>query len=252
MNSTFATWLYAISSVGLVSLVSFVGVVTLAVSPRRLKQAVFVLVSLAVGAMFGDAFIHLLPEAFENPRPKAATSMYVLFGIFAFFFLEKFLLWRHQHTFESDDRIQPVGYMNLVADGVHNLMDGVLIGASYLISVQIGIATTAAVLLHEIPQEIGDFGVLLHAGFTIRRALLFNFLSATLAIAGTIAALAIGPGVKGFVTAVLPLGAGGFIYIAGSDLIPELHKELTPSKSLLQLVSMTVGVGLMLFLILLD
>jgi zinc and cadmium transporter len=252
MNSTLTTWLYAISSVILVSLVSFVGIFTLAVSGSRLKQAVFAMVSLAVGAMFGDAFIHLLPESFGNPRPKAATSLYVLSGIFAFFFLEKFLLWRHQHTFESDNHIHPVGYMNLIADGVHNLMDGVLIGASYLISPHVGLATTAAVLLHEIPQEIGDFGVLLHAGFTIRRALLFNFLSATLAIAGTLIALTIGSGAKGFVAVVLPLGAGGFIYIAGSDLIPELHKELTPSKSLLQLVSMAVGVGLMLLLTLLD
>ena len=252
MNSTSTIWLFAISSVVLVSLVSLVSIVALAISGSRLKQAVFVMVSLAVGAMFGDAFIHLLPESFENPRAKAATSLYVLAGIFAFFFLEKFLLWRHQHTFESADHIHPVGYMNLIADGVHNLMDGVLIGASYLISLQIGLATTAAVLLHEIPQEIGDFGVLLHAGFTKKRALLFNFLSATLAMLGTVIALAVGSGVSGFVAVVLPLGAGGFIYIAGSDLIPELNKELKPSKSLLQLASMGLGVGLMLLLSLLD
>jgi zinc and cadmium transporter len=210
------------------------------------------MVSLAVGAMFGDAFIHLLPESFENPRSKVQTSLYVLAGIFAFFILEKFLLWRHQHTLESDRHEHHIGYMNLIADGLHNLIDGMIIGASYLISTPVGIATTMAVVFHEIPHELGNFFVLLHAGFTRTRALFFNFLSATFAILGAIIALAVGSSVASFSAAILPLAAGGFIYIAGSDLIPELHKDPSPSRSAVQLIAMATGVGLMLLLILME
>jgi zinc and cadmium transporter len=142
--------------------------------------------------------------------------------------------------------------MNLVADGVHNLIDGMLIGASYLASLPLGFATTAAVVLHEIPQEIGDFGVLLHSGFSKRRALLFNFCSASLAIVGALIALLVGTRIEGFTQWMLPLTAGGFIYIAGSDLLPELHKELELLRSALQLAAMGTGVGLMLLLALLE
>jgi len=142
--------------------------------------------------------------------------------------------------------------MNLVADGLHNLIDGILIGASYLAGVSVGLATTIAVVLHEIPQEMGDFGVLIHAGFSKSRALYLNFLSALLAIAGAVLALVASTQIKQLPNAVLPFTAGGFIYIAGSDLVPELHKERAPVKSLLQLGAIGIGVSLMLLLTLLD
>jgi zinc and cadmium transporter len=252
MKNTSLASLYAIGSVVIVSLVSLVGVATILISGEKLKKAIFVMVSLAAGAMFGDAFIHLLPDAFANQRPKAQTALFVLAGIFGFFVLEKFLRWRHEHTLESDEHIHPIGYMNLVADGVHNSIDGMIIGASYLISVPIGIATTTAVIFHEIPHELGNFFILIHAGFSKGRALFFNFLSATLAILGAAIALLIGSSVQSFAEFMIPVAAGGFIYIAGSDLIPELHKEATPAKSLVQLVSMGAGVGLMLLLLLIH
>jgi zinc and cadmium transporter len=240
--------LYAFGSVTLVSLVSLIGILTISVSEERLRSALFVLVSLAAGAMFGDAFIHLLPESFQKSGDTVMPSMSVLAGILGFFILEKFLLWRHQHTLESNNRIHPLGYLNLIADGVHNLIDGMMIGASYLVSLPLGIATTLAVVFHEIPQEIGDFGILLHAGFTKRRALFFNFLSATLAMLGTAAALLVGSSFENFSSVMLPFTAGGFIYIAGSDLLPELQRELKPAKSTVQLVAMAGGIGLMLIL----
>jgi zinc and cadmium transporter len=252
MTNLSSTWVYAIVSVVVVSLLSLVGVACISISEQRLKRIIFTMVSLAVGAMFGDAFIHLLPESFENPRSKVETSLYVLAGIFAFFILEKFLLWRHQHTLESDSHIHHVGYMNLIADGLHNLIDGMIIGASYLISTPVGIATTMAVVFHEIPHELGNFFVLLHAGFTKTKALFWNFLSATFAILGAIISLAVGSSVASFSAAMLPLAAGGFIYIAGSDLIPELHKDASPSRSAVQLMAMATGVGVMLLLILME
>lgn len=241
-----STWLAALASVVLVSLISLIGIAAIAVQPQRLQRALFVLVSLAAGSMFGDVFIHLLPEAYAQSGVPVATALTVLAGIFAFFILEKLLRWRHEHVVDAHTHIQPIGYLNLVADGIHNFIDGMLIGAAYSASLAVGIATTTAVILHEIPQEIGDFGVLLQAGLSTPRALLFNLLSASLAIVGTLVSFLASANIASFTGVMLPLTAGSFIYMAGSDLLPELHKELTPAKSMVQLVAMGMGVCLML------
>jgi zinc and cadmium transporter len=238
---------YIFISVCLVSLISLIGASGFLLNAERLRQFIFVAVSFAAGAMLGDAFIHLIPESFERLANKKATSIYVLAGFFMFFVLEKFLRWQHKHTGADDGHaLEPVGYLNLFADGVHNYLDGLLIGASYLINVPIGITTTIAVLLHEIPQEIGDLGVLIHVGFSKRRALLFNFLSALLAVLGAITALILGEISQAFAAVMLPVTAGGFIYIAGSDLVPELQKENSLSKSAVQFTGLAAGAALML------
>jgi zinc and cadmium transporter len=231
---------------------SLIGLAFISVGEEKLKRIIFIMVSLAVGGLFGDAFIHLLPESFERIGSKLQASLFVLAGIFAFFVLEKFLLWRHQHVLESDHPIHPVGYMNLLADGAHNFIDGVIIGASYDVSLHVGIATTLAVIFHEIPHELGNFFVLLYAGFTKRKALFFNFVSALFAILGTFMSLLVGSSVADFSSVMLPVAAGGFIYIAGSDLVPELNKESTLGKSLVQMLAIAGGVGLMLILVMLE
>lgn len=247
-----ATWIQTIGSVVLVSLISLIGIVTISMNEQRLKQVVFALVSLAAGGLFGDSFIHLLPEAYEMSGGGVKAPICVLAGLFAFFVLEKFLRWKHEHSLPSEREVHPVGWLNLFADGAHNLIDGMLIGASYLAGFQVGIATTIAVALHEIPQEIGDFGVLIQAGMSRARALLYNYLSASLAIAGAIIALLIGSKINGFTSAMLPVTAGGFIYIAGCDLLPELHKESDLTKSVIQMIAMVAGVALMLTLAILE
>lgn len=240
------TWVYATVSVLLVSVISLIGILTISVKEDKLKKIIYILVSLAVGGLFGDALIHLIPEAFEESGNSLKTSLFILGGVLCFFVMEKFLRWRHEHYLEqSDNKIHPVGHMSLFADALHNFVDGLLIGASYLVSLPVGIATTIAVVLHEIPQEIGDFGVLLHAGFSKRKALWVNYLSATAAIMGAILALLIGGKVKGLSIFIVSFAAGGFLYLAGSDLVPELHKENTISKSLVQFVSILLGIGLM-------
>jgi zinc and cadmium transporter len=153
---------------------------------------------------------------------------------------------------EANHPIHPVGYMNLFADGVHNLIDGMIIGASYLVSLPVGIATTIAVIFHEIPHELGNFFVLLYAGFTKTKALFFNFLTGLFAILGTLVALLVGSRVEDFSSLMLPLAAGGFIYIAGSDLVPELNKESDLLKSVIQLIAIAAGVGLMLLVAMLE
>jgi zinc and cadmium transporter len=247
------TWLFALASTVLVSLISLLGIVVLWISEARIRGALFLFVSLAAGALLGDAFLHLLPQAFAASTNSVLTSVSVLVGIMAFFGVEKLLRWRHQHSLDPDTHVHPVGPMNLISDALHNLIDGALIAASYLASPAIGVATTVAVILHEVPQEIGDFGVLLHAGFSKAQALGFNFFSASLAIVGATATLLVGSQAGEVITTTLvPLTAGMFIYVAGVDLLPEMHKEDYLARSLLQLVMLGVGVAIMLILLLLE
>jgi zinc and cadmium transporter len=247
----------AVVAVALVSAVSLVGIVTLAWNEARLRRVLFILISVAAGALLGDAFIHLLPEAFAEAESALTVSLLVLAGFFTFFVLEKFLQWHHVHADEPLDaaehaRIHPVGHLVLVSDGMHNLIDGVAIGAAFMVSPAVGIATTAAILLHEIPQEIGDFALLVHAGFSRTQALIMNLFSAVSAFAGVGLAFVL----AGFFESAAPLiaafSAGMFIYIAGSDLIPELHKTSGLKKSLTQLVAIGVGVLVMALLLFLE
>jgi zinc and cadmium transporter len=245
-------WIYSLVSVVLVSAISLIGVFSLSLKKEMLNKILLFLVSFAVGGLFGDAFIHLLPESFEELGMTIATSVYILAGILVFFVVEKFIRWRHCHIPTSENHPHPVVALNLIGDAVHNLIDGMLIGASYSVSVPLGIATTLAVVLHEIPQEVGDFGVLVHGGFSVKKALAFNFLSASSSILGALISLIIGHQFQGFSKALLPITAGGFIYIAGSDLIPELQHEVKLSNSLGQFLSIILGAGIMALLLLLE
>lgn len=245
-------WIYSTVSVFLISLVSLIGVLALSPNRDRLAKLTLFLVSFAVGGLFGDAFIHLLPESFQELGTNLSVSLYVISGILIFFVLEKFLRWRHCHIPTSEEHMHPLATINLVGDAVHNLIDGMLVGASYMVSLPIGIATTLAVIMHEIPQEVGDFGVLIHAGLSVKKALALNFLSALTAMLGVILAIVLGSEIEGFSLSLLPIAAGGFLYIAGSDLIPELHHEVKVLRSLLQFVMILLGVGVMALLIFLE
>lgn len=245
-------WIYSLVSVFIVSLISFVGLLTLTVKADKLKKILLYMVSFSAGALFGDAFIHLLPEAVEEIGFGLNISIYVLLGIGFFFIIEKFIHWRHCHIPSSEEHVHPFAMMNLFGDGVHNFIDGLIIAASYLVNIPVGIATTLAVILHEIPSEIGDFGVLLHGGFSKGKALFYNFVTALAAVLGAIVSLSISSYVENITVFLIPFAAGGFIYIAGSDLIPELHKEVKVKKSLLQFIAIVLGVLVMLLLLLLE
>lgn len=247
------TYLLPIASVIGISLISLVGIIALSLKERVLRASVFILVSLSVGALLGDAFLHLIPEALAEAENQSLVGLSVLGGILLFFILEKLLHWHHQHGLETDEPgVHPVGKLVLVSDGVHNFIDGLIIGASYLVSPEIGIATTIAVMLHEIPQEIGDFGVLVHAGYSKIRALWLNFLSAILSVAGAVVALMLGTQVGAFADWLIPFAAGGFIYIAMADLMPELQKTKRFRLSLIQLASILVGIAAMAGLLFIE
>ncbi len=241
-------WLYTLGSVLLVSLLSLVGVFTLSLKMEKLQKILIYMISFAAGALLGDAFIHLLPEIFAECGFGIEISLYILAGVAASFVMEKIIHWRHCHHPTCQDHPHPYAKMNLFGDLVHNLIDGIIIGASYLVSIPVGIATTLAVVFHEIPQEIGDFGILIHGGYSRKKALLLNFLIALSAVLGAIATLLIGAHLTNITHFLIPFAAGTFIYIATADLIPELHKEVAIRRSLLQFFWFLLGICVMLLL----
>ncbi len=251
------TWIYAIGSVVLVSLIAVLGIVLFYIKTDKLKKILLYLVSFSTGGLFGGAFFHLLPEIASEHGFTPAVSSFVLAGIVLSFIMEKFIKWRHCHNpehicDEEKKGIHSFAYMNLLGDGLHNFIDGLVIGASYLVSIPLGLATTLAVILHEIPQEIGDFGVLLHGGFTKKKAIMLNLLTALTAVLGTLLALVVGSYTENLTHFLIPFAAGTFIYIAGSDLIPELHKNKNGSKSIIQLFMLVLGMLLLALLLLLP
>lgn len=247
-----AIWIQTLLSVFVVSLVSFVGAVTLAMSMERLKRALLFFVSFAAGSLLGGAVLHLLPEAFADNNDSVRLPFLILTGIVAFFALEKFLHWRHCHVPTSEQHPHPVATSNLIGDAFHNTLDGMIIAGAFLVDTRLGVVTTVAVLLHEIPQEIGDFSILIHAGFSRKKALWFNFLSALSAILGAVITLIIGQESEIAHTVLVPLTIGGFIYIAAADLLPELKKEDHLGKSIAQLLAFIAGIGVMSLLLLLE
>jgi zinc and cadmium transporter len=239
-------WINAIASTMAVSLISITGIFFLALKTDKLQKIVFILVSIAVGALLGNVFFHLIPESFETIENKGLIAILTLSGILSFFVLEKFLHWHHGHDVgHMDQHPKSYGYISLFADGVHNFTDGILIAAGWMAGPEIGMATTLTVVLHEIPQEISDFGILIHAGFTAKRALWLNFYAALTAVLGTVITLMIGTKVQSLSHWVLPFAAGGFIYLAGTDLMPELNKEKSSLNSLVQLLMIIAGLALM-------
>jgi len=245
-------YLYAFISVLLVSFISLVGVFSLSLREDVLKKYINFFISLAIGALLGDALIHIIPEAFESGLNTSMIGILIIVGILLFFVIEKFIHWHHHGEDKEEEHIHPVGKLVLFTDGFHNLIDGAIIGASFLVSIPVGIATTIAVILHEIPQEIGDFAVLIHAGYTKRRALWLNFLSALASIVGLMIVFVFGNIVEGAALYFIPIAAGGFIYIAVADLIPELHKTKNIKHSIIQIAIIMLGVLSMLTLLFLE
>jgi len=233
----------AIIAVLIVSAVSLIGVVFIFFH-KAADRILFLLVSFSAGGLLGAAFFSLLPESIEQ---NANAFAFVFAGFVAFFVLEKFLYWHHHHVRKHAVEKQFV-YLNLIGDGIHNFFDGVLIAAAFLQNATLGFSTTVAVVFHEIPQEIGDFGLLVYGGLSKKRALLYNFLTALTAVLGALAAFFFSTHIRGLPGLVLPIAAGGFIYVAATDLIPELHKETDVKKSFLQFSAFLAGAALLALL----
>jgi zinc and cadmium transporter len=231
-----------IGTVTLVSLVSFVGILLFSISEKHMRRSLLYLVSLSAGVLLGDVFIHLLPELSEDGGFSDLSIAVILVGIVASFVIEKIIHWRHCHILPSAEHYHPVGPLTLIGDGIHNFVDGTLIAGSFLVSPEVGLATAIAIALHEIPQEISDFAVLLYSGFTRRSALLWNLVSGITAIAGAALVIIAQDALPALSTVLLPFAAGNFLYIASADLLPELHRETSLKSAVLQLLFISVGI----------
>lgn len=240
---------YILTATILISLASLIGIITLSINEKKLSRILLFLVALSAGALMGGAFLHLLPEAAEKVESGMLFAI-VLASFVLFFFVEKVIHWHHCHDGKCETHT--FGYMNLVGDSIHNFIDGLVIAGTFLVDVKLGMAASLAVALHEIPQEIGDFGVLLYAGFEKKKALLLNLLAASIAILGGIAGYFLSFYIEAFTMYLLPFAAGGFIYIGASDLMPEIRKEENLKKSVISFTIFLAGILLMYLLKLLG
>ncbi|HBK33840.1 TPA: ZIP family metal transporter [Candidatus Uhrbacteria bacterium] len=224
-----------------ISFLSLIGVLTLVVSKTSLDRLLLFLIALAAGGLMGGAFLHLIPESIELAEEMTGNShaaleqvfLFLIGGFCLFLFLEQGLHWHHQHGRVHEGHTcdkKPLSYLILFGDGVHNLIDGLVIAASFLVSPLTGWITTVAVALHEIPQEMGDFGVLVYGGFKRSRALFFNLLSGLTAVLGGVIGYFFAGRSEAFMLYLLPVAAGGFLYLAASDLIPEIKHEHQEGK----------------------
>lgn len=238
---------YALFSVIIVSLISLIGVFAFSIKEDKLRKFLLFFVAFAAGTLLAASFLHMIPESIEHLETEAL--FYVLVGILFFFLIESFIHWHH--CLKEECGVYPkksTGILNLIGDAIHNFTDGVIIAAAYLVGIPIGVSATIAVLFHEIPQEIGDFAVLLHSGFSKKKALLFNFISALTAVLGMLTGFFFLQSFHEYLPYIVALGAGGFIYIALADLFPEIHKEREFKKLILQSLSVILGVLVMLVL----
>jgi zinc and cadmium transporter len=248
-----AAW--SLLSVVGVSLLSLLGLLTLGIREERVRRLTTHFISFATGGLLGDAFIHLVPASFSQPGPSLPRSLALLGGILVFFVIEKVLRHDHGpmdvHSHENGEHRQLI-VLNLTGDAVHNLIDGAIIGASWLSGPQLGITTTLAVLLHEIPHELGDFAVLIHFGLSVKRAVFYNLLTASAAVFGTVITLVVGRGMQSAIGALVPFTAGGFVYLAAAGLIPELQREKGRRALVMQTSLIGLGIASMGLLTLVD
>ncbi|MDR1997194.1 MAG: ZIP family metal transporter [Candidatus Margulisbacteria bacterium] len=235
--------LQAVSASFIVSLISFVGALALVLKAKFLRKILISMVAFSAGSLIGSAFLHLIPETLAQNPDYPAVFFRVMAGFTFFFLLEKVFYWRHCH--DGHCAVHAFSYLNLFGDAAHNFLDGLIIGGSFFLDPAVGWITTLTILTHEIPQELGDFGVLLYGGLSKHRALFYNFLSALTAVAGTLLGFFFSARFQAFTGALLPFTAGGFIYIASCDLIPELHEVKDQKQSLLTMLTFMLGLALM-------
>lgn len=241
-------FLWAILATFGISLISLVSLASLKISHQKLQGIILYLLALAAGTLLADAFLHLLPESIEKLGTETSLQL-TFFAFFAFFGIEKIFQWHHCH--EENCHVHSVGYMNLIGDSIHNFIDGLIIAASFAVSIPLGISTTMAIALHELPQEFGDFGVLLHAGFSKRQAILSNFFVALVAMFGVIVGNVFSTSTN-IMYSLLSVAAGGFLYIATADLLPEIRNEQNRGRLLICLIFVSLGVGILYLLTLVE
>jgi zinc and cadmium transporter len=223
------------------SLITFVSVILLSFKEKLLKSIIFSLVAIAAGTMLGSSFLHLLPESMEFLPPRIVLKA-TLMSMLGFYLLEKIMHWHHPHNEEG--HVHTFGYLNLFGDIIHNFIDGLILASAFVVDIRLGFITLFALALHEIPQELSDFAVLIYAGFTKKKAIIVNFLAGVSSVLGGIVGYFLSHSVETFVPYLLPIAAGGFLYIATSDLVPEIKKERDFTRSMTATIMLMLGIAL--------
>ena len=236
------TLLWIIAGGIVMSAIALVGSLTLILKEDTLHKIVLPLVAFAAGCLLGGAFLHMLPSAIHETENHLALFLWVLAGFTTFYALEQFLHWHHCHR-DSADCKKPLGYLILIGDGLHNLIGGLSVAAAFVMDIRLGIAAWLAAAAHEVPQELGDFAVLLHGGWSKTKALLLNVISASTFLAGGLIAYAVSSRVE--IWFLVPYAAGNFLYIGASDLVPEVNKQRDMKGSLVHFFSFSAGIALM-------
>ncbi|OGY44647.1 MAG: hypothetical protein A3B89_04160 [Candidatus Buchananbacteria bacterium RIFCSPHIGHO2_02_FULL_40_13] len=234
-------WWIILSNI-FISLISFIGVLVLVFKDWLLKKILLWLVAFSAGSLIAGAFFHMIPEAIDNLGNNSAVYFWIIAGFSIFFLLEQFIHWHHCHNLECqhEEYTKPVAYLILVADALHNFIDGLAIAGAFIVDIRIGIITLIVIATHEIPQELGDFGVFIHSGWKKSRALLFNFISGLTAVLGGLVAYFVAQSFN--VAFLLPLAAGSFIYIAASDLIPEVKYQVKLKANIAHFIAFILGI----------
>jgi zinc and cadmium transporter len=222
----------------LMSAIALVGSVTLLLPERLFERIILPLVALSAGSLLAGALFHLMPAAVHE-MPGLTPWIWCMVGFGSFFMLEQFLHWHHCHK-PTHDHKAPLGWLILIADGVHNFIGGLAVAGAFLIDIRLGIIAWLPAAAHEIPQELGDFGILIHGGFDKKLALLFNLLSGLTFLLGGLVAWGVSTQID--VSFLIPLGAGNFIYIAAADLIPEINREGDARRAVVHFLSFVAGV----------
>jgi zinc and cadmium transporter len=228
------------------SAIALVGGVALVLGADRLERILLPLVAFAAGTLLGGALLHMLPGAIDRAGSGFSVYAWLLAGFIAFFALEQFMHWHHSHRPAPADQRRPLTYLVLVGDGLHNLLGGLAVGGAFVADVRLGIGAWLAAAAHEVPQELGDFGVLVHGGWSPTKALLFNVVSASTFLLGSL--LAYAASARFDVSFLLAFAAGNFLYIAASDLVPEVKTNHGIRQNLVHLVALVSGVALLFLL----
>lgn len=235
-------FVYAIIATIIVSLISLVGIFTIWIKSDKFEKFLIIIVGFAAGSLIGSAFLHLLPEAAEKSSSQS-LFLYALIGFTVFFLMEKYFYWRHCHNGVCE--AHAFTYLNLIGDGIHNFVDGMVIAASFVTDTRLGVITTLVVIFHEIPQEIGDFSILIYGGFSKKKALVCNFICGLTAVVGAILGYFLSEAISNFSVFLIAFTAGGFIYIASSDLIPEMHKHADTRGANISFAAFILGLAFM-------
>jgi zinc and cadmium transporter len=226
----------------LMSVIALVGSVTLLLKPATLDLIVTPLVAFAAGSLLGGAFFHMLPAAASESNDLGWVFLWTMAGFTVFFALEQFLHWHHCHRASADCK-KPLTYLILLGDGLHNFLGGLGVASVFLIDARLGITTWLAAAAHEVPQELGDFGVLIHGGWSRGSALLFNLLSGLAFLLGGLVTYFVSTAID--VSFLVPLAAGNFIYIGASDLVPEVNKHRSVATSVVHFASFVSGIAVL-------